>query len=170
MARRGKQYINRDFFHKYFSSSKDPEFIAMKRLLAHMKQQCFNPSDSCYEHYGARGIKVCDRWLEPQGKGFENFVCDMGIRPSSKHSIDRIDVNGDYSPENCRWADKYQQMSNTTTNNSFVGVQKFQRGWRATINFKGKAYRKLFKRKSEAISQRLCWEKQFGINIARKRG
>lgn len=72
-----------------------------------MKQRCFNPRCNKYDNYGNRGITVCARWRE----SFHNFMEDMGPRPP-KHSLDRIDVDGDYEPENCRWADAKSQGGN----------------------------------------------------------
>lgn len=71
-----------------------------------MKQRCLNPNSASYPDYGGRGIRICESWLK-----FENFLKDMGPRPAGT-SLDRIDVNKGYSPENCRWADMITQKNN----------------------------------------------------------
>ena len=73
----------------------------------HMIQRCYIPTNSEYRNYGGRGIKVCDRWLN----SFENFYSDMGERPKGK-TLDRINVNGNYEPTNCRWATPTEQEQN----------------------------------------------------------
>lgn len=77
----------------------------------HMRERCLDPYCKNYDNYGGRGITICERWLN-QEDGFNQFYKDMGPRPSDKHSIDRIDVNGNYEPNNCRWATNIEQQRN----------------------------------------------------------
>lgn len=76
-----------------------------------MRKRCYNPRVIRYPLYGAKGITVCDRWLN----SFENFLADMGVKPTG-FSLDRVDNNGNYCPENCRWADNKTQSNNKSTN------------------------------------------------------
>jgi hypothetical protein len=88
-----------------------------------MKSRCLNPNHVHYAKYGGRGIGVCQRWLI-----FENFLADMGIRPEGM-TLDRIKVDGDYCPENCRWANPKQQSRNRN-NNHFLTLN----GQRCTLS------------------------------------
>ena len=94
--------------HGATKGGRDPEFSAWLNI----QSRCANANDP---YYGGRGVKVCARWRE----SFENFLADMGRRPASNGntkrsywSIDRIDVNGNYEPGNCRWATAKQQAAN----------------------------------------------------------
>jgi hypothetical protein len=73
----------------------------------HMRSRCFSPLSPDYHNYGQRGITICERWSD-----FNSFLEDMGRRPSPKHSLERLDVNGHYEPDNCRWADGTEQARN----------------------------------------------------------
>jgi hypothetical protein len=94
-------------------------------------QRCNNPKRAYYHLYGGRGIKICDRWLD-----FENFFADMGEKPSNKHSIDRIDNDGDYEPSNCRWATVLEQANNRRDNKvlSYVGLELTVAEWARRIS------------------------------------
>lgn len=77
-----------------------------------MKARCYKPSTKEWGIYGGRGIAVCDRWRD----SFPNFLADLGPKPTPKHSIDRINSDGNYEPSNCRWASTVVQASNTSRN------------------------------------------------------
>lgn len=101
-----------------------------------MIHRCYNPKLSCYKYYGARGVKVCDAWLGPDG--FSNFKLDMGEKPEGM-SLDRIDVSKGYSPTNCRWVNSKVQSINqgkrTDNRSGYFGVyfETKRNRWRATI-------------------------------------
>jgi hypothetical protein len=91
------------------------------RIWCLLKDRCLNPANPAYVDYGGRGIEVCDRWRY----SFENFLEDMGPRPK-KHSIDRVDVNGNYRPGNCRWADAKTQARNKRSTKYVTAFGKTQ--------------------------------------------
>jgi hypothetical protein len=127
------------------------------RSWRHMKDRCLNQNDKRFGNYGGRGITVCERWLN----SFDRFISDMGKRPTSKHSLDRIDVNGNYEPENCRWATPKQQARNKTLlRNNTSGIcgiyfrEKTNR-WLAHLTANGKQrFLGSFATKEKAIAAR----------------
>ena len=84
-----------------------PEYV----VWAHMRQRCLNPKTKDAGNYHERGITVCERWSD-----FKNFLSDMGPRPSSGHSIERVNNDLGYSPDNCKWAERREQNENKRNN------------------------------------------------------
>jgi hypothetical protein len=91
-----------------------------------MKQRCLNPNSKQYKNYGERGVAICERWLE----SYDNFFSDMGLKPDGL-TLDRIDNDASYSPENCRWATKKEQRRNQRTCHflEFEGRRLLLREW-----------------------------------------
>lgn len=103
-----------------------------------MTQRCYNPNDANYLNYGGRGITVCDKWRH----SFEAFYADVGPKPFQNYSLDRIDNNGNYSPENVRWASPKEQAANRRISYSpeylitYNGVTKNMKDWATSIGLK----------------------------------
>lgn len=110
------KFLSKDYGRGLHYSSY-PEY----RVLALMKTRCNYKNAKDYHRYGGRGIIVCKRW-----QTFENFIADMGIRPSPRHQIDRIDNDGNYEPGNCRWVTHAENNSNRSSNHKVIinGVSK----------------------------------------------
>jgi hypothetical protein len=104
------------------------------KIWAGIKTRCCNKNCKIFEHYGGRGITICDRWIN----SFENFIEDMGIAPTNKSEIDRMDVNGNYEKENCRWSSRKEQNNNTRTNKLIVfnGVYKTYAQWEEELGLR----------------------------------
>lgn len=120
---------NRSTTHGYAAHDgrRKPEYTAWANIIA----RCTNPKHGKYAYYGGRGIKIAEQWLN----SFEVFLADIGKRPSAKHSIDRINVNGNYEPGNVRWATKQQQMRNRRDNRfiTFGGRTQALKDWAGEI-------------------------------------
>jgi hypothetical protein len=114
-----------------------PEYSAWVQML----QRCTNPKKKCFQDYGGRGITVCERW-----RAFENFYADMGPRPSPTHSLDRSDNDGNYEPENCRWATNLEQTNNRRVSRHLTldGRTQTVGEWAREFNIsRGVVYRRL---------------------------
>lgn len=96
-----------------------------------MKMRCNNPSDDAYQHYGGRGISVCPAWND----SFEEFYTHIGQAPSKDHTVDRIDNNGNYEPNNVRWATRKEQAINRRTTElvTIKGIRKPAHEWRGLL-------------------------------------
>lgn len=123
------------------------------RVYAGMKRRCYSPTDDAYKHYGGRGIKICQEWLENPSSFFE-WAYEHGYKEDAAYgecTIDRIDVNGDYCPENCRWADEVTQ-GNNKQNTYYVQYKGKQTPLKEVAKDVGIKYNTLYNRLSKGYS------------------
>lgn len=126
---------NRPNLKKTHGLSKIKEYKIWKG----MKQRCNNNRSPSYFNYGGRGIKICDRWQN----SFDNFLADMGHIPSTNHTLDRIDNDGNYEPSNCRWATVAEQSRNrrSTMMLTFNGITQCAKDWSKIVGVKASTIR-----------------------------
>lgn len=122
-------YESKNQTHGYSGHDRTVEYDTWGRMNA----RCYNENIKGFKNWGGRGIIVCERWRE----SFENFLADMGFRPTENHSLDRFpNKNGNYEPTNCRWATPKQQARNKTTNRLIIykGETKCLAEWAEIFN------------------------------------
>lgn len=116
------------------------------RTWSSIKRRCQNKNTADYPYYGGRGIKVCSEWLGRNG--FLHFKQDIGEPPTPQHTLDRIDVNGNYEPGNCRWATRKEQMNNMRRNKliEYQGTTKTLEQWAESVGIGGHVINKRLNR------------------------
>lgn len=128
----------------------DPKMRKVMRDTWHnMIHRCHNPQHKAYANYGGRGIKVCDRWRD-KDTGFANFVADVKVKPDFDHSLDRINNDGHYEPDNVRWATRSEQQRNrrlprrrgkVNMTYTYKGVTLTAKNWAEQLGIKPGAFR-----------------------------
>ncbi len=141
----------------------NPSLRSMAVRWRDMHYRCTNSANKAYKNYGGRGIKVCVRW-----RHFELFLADMGMSPTKKHTVERINNDKSYSPSNCRWATKAEQRRNTRGKaggtSKHKGVALWKGLYRVNIQHFGKqTYLGSFdKEKDAALAYNVAAKKHFG--------
>ncbi len=126
-----------------------------------IRNRCNNENVPNYSYYGGRGITVCERWEN----SYENFLEDMGRRPSADYSIERINNNGNYEPINCRWATRSEQQENRRKRG--ILYNKRDRRWYGHWQFRGKRYHtKYCRTESDAMTEYLIMQSKVLCAIA----
>jgi len=127
-------------------------------------KRCTNHKDKKYNIYGGRGISVCDRWLY----SFENFYADMKAKPDKQYSLDRIDVNGNYEPNNCRWATLQEQAKNKRNNVFYEhdGVRQTIGDWARELHTYPSNINRFFKRGHSFVDVYNYYK--YGIKVKKK--
>lgn len=149
-------YCNKHYTHQ----NSTPEY----KTWLNVKARCYNEKSPSYSLYGGRGISVADEWLHD----YTAFLSYMGKRPSAKHSIDRINSDGNYEPGNVRWATPHQQNANLRSNKKVVGVtyDSHRKHWKARLMIDGKnVLSRCFKSFSGAVTARKKAEVRYEIYI-----
>lgn len=133
---------NRNCKHGLTKGHKFPDGY---KVWSSMRDRCFNPNNPSYHNYGGRGITVCDRW----NNSFTDFISDMGERQNKTFTIDRINVNGNYEPNNCKWATRHEQGRNRRNNIwiTYNGETLVLSDWAKKINISPQHLRAKLKRK-----------------------
>lgn len=120
-----------------------------------IKKRCYNPNEKRYADWGGRGIKVCDRWLGPDG--FANFLVDMGPRPGRDYQIERKDNDRDYEPGNCRWATRVEQGMNKRNNRVITidGEARVLSAWCRLLGLNSKSIYEQAKRHGRTVDDEI---------------